>query len=223
MKKIVISIAILAALSNQAFAKNGFYIGADIAHNTVEQKFHNRDFYSAAFLPNNMFVRDSGTGFGLNAGYKQELCDKLFIAPEIFYDKLNVDAGDYYYNHPNPSFTSPNDQIQFKYRYGVKLNLGYNFTQKFTGFVNVGVAQLKYKTDYPSVATTTPFNEEKSKNSPILGVGVLYNITNNVAAKFEYNRQNFNIDYGIGSSTRGAVARSRVNIDSLKVGLVYNF
>lgn len=221
MKKTILFLTVLSsAIFSQAYAKNGFYAGANIAHNIAEQKYRDRGHYGI-YAPNNSFVRDRGTGFGVNVGYKQEICKKVFLAPEIFYDNLNVDLKDYYYN--DPTFPSPNDQLQFKYRYGAKLNVGYKFSEKFAGFVNFGVAQLRYKYDWPSVANANPSNKAEFKRSPIIGVGVSYDITDHVTARFEYNRQNFNTGYGNAPASNGAVARSRTEIESVKLGLVYNF
>lgn len=131
-------------------------------------------------------------GFGLSLGYKMT-SDKLFVAPELFYDYFNT---------------------QIVYRYGAKVNVGYYFAPKFNGFVNIGVANNGYDDTTP--APQSSYSSSANKVSLIYGLGVAYDIDNNLAARLSYDWQRYNIRYD-------SSATDKISTGVLKVGVTYSF
>jgi len=210
MKKTLSLIAIAGSLifSSQANAKDGFYAGADLIFSNAKYKFQNKtnsNFPSDEGGVNK--VDGNGVGVGISAGYKKYF-DQVFIAPEIFYDYLNTSVKDY----GHTSSTYQGDEMNLRSRYGAKLNLGYDFTNKFSAYLNYGLAQVSYINNAPS----TPDSQGKvSYYAPVYGLGAAFKLNDNWAIRAEINQQKVNLRYFLNGS--------KVTVNTLKTGLVYNF
>lgn len=208
MKKTLSLIAIASSLllTSQANAKDSFYAGADVLWANAKHRYYDRIAYSSN---NGDSIDSDSINFGVNAGYKANF-GKAFIAPEIFYDHINTSTKDFsYLDDPN----TKQDRMEINSRYGIKLNLGYNFFSKFSGFVNAGAANVSYNNRWPS--------ENKShgatKFAMIYGLGLLYEINDKWSVRTSYDRQTFNTQY----VSEGL--RDKVRLDVVKLGAVYSF
>lgn len=208
MKKTLSLIAIASSLilSSQANAKDGFYAGADLLLSNAKYKYLNRTNY---VIPSEVGGVDkidgNGVGVGVSAGYKKYF-DQVFVAPEVFYDYLNTSTKDYFFVY------DASDKINLRSRYGAKLNLGYDLTDKFSAYANFGMAQVNY------LNKSTGLSQGKvSYFAPVYGLGALYKLNDSWSVRAEINQQKLNVRYYYYGDA------SKVTINTLKTGLVYNF
>lgn len=208
MKKTLSFITAISSLfiSSQTFAKEGVYVGADLVTSNAQYKY-----VATGVSGSNAQKKVDGTdiGAGLTIGYKKSF-GEIFVAPEIFYDYLNSSSKDYYYNKGRYR----QDTLELRSRYGAKVNLGYDFADSFSGYVTYGLATVDHVDNFP----TNPNSQGKWKTSAIYGLGATLNLNDNWAFKAEFNSQRFNVPY----SYDGGVT-SKVRLNTLKTGLVYNF
>ncbi len=217
MKKYLITALSLAFITNEANAKNGFYLGADLLGVSAKHKIHggSADFsrdYSSSLIATSYKVNDNNIGFGFNGGYKFDI-NNFYLAPEIFFEQLGTKV-----NHDRKDGSPYNQNtVKLNYRYGAKVNFGYNINKDFAAFVNYGTALVDYDVRWVKVGR---FNEKQYGNqaiSQIYGLGLIYNLNNNWSVKLAYDHQVANVRYiykGISS---------RAKIDTAKVGAIYNF
>ena len=211
MKKIfLLSVLSLIISASAASAKNGAYVGIDFLEARTKHIYKPMDssaYFTKDFASN---TRDKSNGFGINAGYKFNIASsKAFVAPEIFYEYINNKAEDFFAGF-DPG-TSGLDTLTIKDRFGAKVNLGYEVNEKFSLFVNAGVTKVKYGVHFKNKSAVT------YETAMIYGLGASYNITNNVALKLSYDKQNFNAKYFYEGS------RDTIRLNVLKVGVAYNF
>ena len=207
MKKTLSFITVISSLfiSSQTFAKEGVYVGADFVTSNAQYKY----VATAQTSTSQRRVDGTDVGAGLTIGYKKSF-DGIFVAPEVFYDYLNSSSKDYYYN--NPRFKQ--DSLELRSRYGAKVNLGYDFTDNFSGYATYGLAAVDHVDNFPTI----PNSQGKWKTSAIYGLGAILNFNDNWAFKAEFNSQRFNIPYSYDAGVT-----SKVRLNTLKTGLVYKF
>jgi outer membrane autotransporter protein len=194
MKKLLIVSIIATIATSSANANDRAYVGLDLSSSHVKNKVS--DGEGTTKISNNI------AGFGLNAGYKINFNKGLFVAPEVFFDYLN--------NKSSPDDNSASYKIDS--RYGAKLNLGYNFNEKFSVFANYGLANVRYK------LSSSDLSENGSKIAAIYGLGFAYNINEQLTAKIGANRQKLATGFADNS---GLEIKSA--IETYSVGLAYNF
>ncbi len=221
MKKINYAVAIIFAaafVAQSASAKDGPYVGLDAIGFEAKGKLHPRDKLTDEYMPITRATSNQGFGAGFSIGYKKSF-DSLFVAPEVFYDYAHLKLNDYYKSKTSDSLGSG---LSFRGRYGAKVNLGVNINEKFSTYLTYGLANV----DYVSSAPLYNMSEAGSKKmTPIYGFGFLFNLNDTSAIKAEYNRQDFNIKYGLGYTTNNVdqVAVSKMTLQALKIGYVYSF
>lgn len=189
MKKIIknailTTVAIATFAINSAQAKTeGAYIGANISRN--EAKFNGKE--------------DNYGGYGASFKYAFN-SHNAFIAPGVFADKLQNKV------------TQGGNQLRAEYRYGAKLDIGYDITRDLSAYVTGGVARVRYK-------TTNAVNgrDTDDKYAAIYGIGAKYALTNNLAFTFEYNRQSR------GKFKDSAGLKTPSEINAMQFGLALNF
>ena len=204
---LLLSLIICSTSPNPLFAKDGGYVGLDYLISNAKFK------YAGEVEPEDkLFTKKSdsvASGVGIVAGY-QKSYKNIFIAPELFYDYLNSSTRDYSFKE------SPyhQDTMEIRSRYGAKLNLGYSFNDQFSTYLTYGFSSLDYVIKFPST------NESRSrrKTSSIYGIGIVYNFAKNWGMKLEFNTQRFNVPYELDLSDS-----SKVRLNVLKTGLIYNF
>jgi hypothetical protein len=207
MKKLALILAIASiCTASQANAKDGFFVGVDVLRSEVKHK--NLDRREGADTDGEK-VNTHSVGFGLNAGYKISF-DKIFVAPEGFYDNINSSSKDFFYSR-SPLFEW--DRMNVNYRYGGKVNLGYAFTPDFKGFVNAGFANVNY--EYKWISEGVSY--KSSKIAAIYGLGFSYDINENWLLKTSFDHQRLDARYFERKHT------DRMKLDVLKVGIAYSF
>lgn len=204
MKKYFIAACVVSTLTcYNANAKDGAYIGVNANLSQANYK------YQGSTTPTQRRIdTDQKLGVGGYVGYKKSFGD-VFVAPELFYDYLNSSTSNYYKMTTNKKM----DTMEIRSRYGAKLNVGYNFTNSFSGFVNYGLSQLDHVDNYPTINTS----DGKWKTAAIYGVGLGYGLNKDWCVRAEYNSQRFNVPF---SATPGT---SKVRLNVLQVGLAYHF
>jgi len=186
-----------------------FYVGVDGLYSHINHEHQ--------YMPNRGNVTEgrktqgNNVGLGLNFGYRVN-ADKLFVAPEIFYDYLNNSAVDFSRYTTGQSTQS---RIEVQSRYGAKVNLGYNLFSDLNAFVNLGFANVRYIDRDPLSGRSSGDN----KLAPIYGVGLLYDLNKSWALRASYDYQKFNARYY--SFIPGS--RDVVRMHVVKAGLVYSF
>lgn len=201
MKKLIQIISTIAVLSSsQSFAQTqGNYIEVDISRNYSLNKYQ----ISGNSVSNYKDFRNSGSGYG--ASYKYAFNrDKIFFAPGVFFDKLGLEAKDRNQNI-----------ISSDYRYGLKLEIGYDFSDKIAAYMTNGVANVDYKVDWRSVGKV----KSGSKLGHFIGFGSIYKISGDVALNIEYNLQSLVFDTPDNSD----INQVKSNISVIKVGASYGF
>ena len=228
--------------SSAGYVKNDFYIGVDGLISGVHHRYREIAPGTTGSLPNNYAKEDNGRfGFGFNLGYRATFGGAVYLAPEIFYDKIRSTSQDFYFN--DPTYPAPFDKMQVKDRYGARLNLGYNlsnfadaagisgsgfgkFISGMSVFGNAGVAKVFYRYNLPSIATSGRAvtgasslypADDSNKIAPIYGFGINYAFNEHVSMKFAADIQQFGaryLDNGL---------RDSITIKTARVGLAYYF
>lgn len=195
MKKLFLVTAVITSITSSAFAKTaGNQLGVDILYASAKHKYNPSGGYGK--------FDDSNVGFGANYKYAISLGDNIFIAPGVFAEKLGTEAKD-----------DDRDPTTLNYRYGAKLDVGYDITDKFAVYATVGAASINYKVDWKSIGRKTTGNEF----SPTYGLGFSYNIQKNLALNFEYNYQQADL------KTPGNLAKNKTELSVAKIGVAYRF
>lgn len=217
MKKFYIIAAFLCAFLTitLASAKDGAYVGADLLFANSNHKYYDKTTGTGSY--DGAKTHDNSFGFAFDAGYKFGF-DKFFVAPELFFDQLgNSSPGFNYKQRP----VNKQNTIDLNYRYGAKLNLGYNIAPKFDLFVNYGLANVDYDTRTSYAGGRKAAATELAQ---IYGFGFGYKITDNVSARISYDRQSMNLrNIAVSVSGGGDAAKYKTTLDVVKIGAIYNF
>jgi opacity protein-like surface antigen len=203
MKKLLIISAILTSFTSNVFAKTeGHYLGLNILQSNVKHEYE-VDGTKVANYPK---FDDSTVGFGVDYKYAINL-NGIFIAPGVFYDHISTEAKD-----------DDNDSVNTNFRYGIKADIGYDFTESLSAYFSVGAAVLNYEMDWQN-----SLGLKKSGNaiSGIVGVGAKYEINENLALKAEFDYQNAEIE-GVVADT-GRRWDTQAQISTIKFGAAYKF
>ncbi len=214
MKKSLLYFTILLLFPLNLFAKNGAYIGINgnrsfADHNLAILADNGTGFQLTA----NRTTNADNVGFGFEGGYRFDLKDGFFIVSELFFDQLNNNAAD-------PAVGFQRDRLILNYRYGAKLNLGYEFNEKFGAFVNAGVGVVDYDVNWNSVVGTQDSgfaSYGSTSDSAVYGIGAHYNLNEKLTIKASYDVQDLAIRYNLDGW------RSSVELRVFKLGLNYNF
>lgn len=162
--KITCAVAMSLVLINSSKAAIRPYAGLDVSTTKVESE-------------SSMKVTS-----GLTGGIKINLSEKIFIAPEIYYNFANK-----YYDYSETD-TDYSYAEKLNNLYGARVHFGYNFNEKFStsvfggvGFFN-GEAKEHDKGDVDNSKTT-------DNQGLLAGFSFGYNITENLEAKLNYEYQ----------------------------------
>lgn len=191
-----------------AEAKDGPYFGGDLIYMDANFKYFDKD-NQLDNVPIGKFD-DQAVGLSGFMGYKKNSY-LFFFSPEIFYDYLNLSTKDYYKISDNLA----NNRIELRSRLGIKVNFGYDFSEKFSLYATYGYVSLNYINRYPAIDKS----EGMSKLSDIYGFGIIYNLDEHWSIKSEFNRQISNLRYRIN----GPTASSELKLNTIKTGIVFNF
>jgi opacity protein-like surface antigen len=201
MKKLITITALVTTFAaSSAFAKTeGNYLGVSALRVSADNKYKSNDTTASNYSN----FKDSSMGYGVDYKYAFNF-DKIFLAPGVFFDKLGVTAKD-----------QDGDSVSANYRYGVKLDLGYDFNEKFSAYLSAGVANVNYKVDWKSISQ----KKSGSKTGFIGGIGLNYQALDNVVLNLEYNSQSLDFT----TPDNGGINKVNSDIKALKFGVSYKF
>jgi hypothetical protein len=181
-RKLVLISFLLAISSNNVFAgTSGSYIGVDFAD--VNSKSSLNSLYSGNF-------KDNTQALGISYKYAFNLFG-FFAAPTVFVE--NVDSKSYK-NSDEGSI-----DIKSKYKYGSRLNLGYDITD-YLGLYAIAGASKNYYETFISNARSGTFSNKDSKLSGLYGLGFIFN-TPIASVSLEYELQSQKIVNEIKNKT----------------------
>jgi opacity protein-like surface antigen len=167
MKKFLLFSLFTTFISGNSWAKTqGNYVGVDLiaTHTSFDTS---KDRFSA--LGSNYKIKN-GDQISVGGNYKYAFNHKgIFIAPGIFFDHNNVESQD-----------NVDSIYRLNNRYGVKLDIGYDLTDKLGLFINVGIANNTYSLINK---TNSAKNSDNDLNG-LMGIGAKYSITENVDLNF---------------------------------------
>jgi len=197
MKKLVLITALIASLSHSAFAKTqGNQVGVDLLYATAKHDYNGRNTYGK--------FDDKSVGYGLNYKYALNF-DNVFVAPGVFAEKLGTEAKD-----------RDRDSVLANYRYGAKVDIGYDITDQFAVYATGGAASVNYKVDWKSVGSKTTGN----KIGYVYGAGVAFSATKNLVFNLEYNIQKVDFKTPV---LGGGITTAETTLSVAKVGVSYRF
>ncbi len=212
-KSLAIILAAATFYSSAAFAKTeGNYFGINILHVSASHKYRVADLTDSSRGK----FDDSAIGFG--ASYKHAFnFGKTFLAPELFFDKLGTVARD---NTNEASAAEQPSSMELQYRYGAKLNLGYDLEDNLAAYVTAGAANVGFQYNSEAAASGTNGLKSNSTFGYLYGLGVTYKANKDVGLNLEYNKQT--IESKISNAGNGT-NHLRSNIGVFKVGAVFAF
>ena len=209
MKKIyTISAVLLSLLSaTAAQAKSGPYVGIDALYSNTKHTL--TKVGQGSYIGNGLKSTGYRGGVGVNLGYKAQM-GSAYLAPELFFDYLNNSAKDFAYKS-NPA--AKQDSMEINNRYGARLNIGYNVFARANIFVNAGLTSVRYIQKDPS--TNSSYGAYKT--APIYGIGMSYDLNDQITLKTSYDYQKFNTRY------LSTPYRDSVLLNTFKLGMNYSF
>lgn len=194
MKKLLIATTVIGSLiSSMAFAKTeGNYVGVYVLATKFKDTFNNK--------------REDSIDAGLGINYKHAInFDGLFVAPGVYFNYNNASVDD------GGAFTYELES-KLKYSYGVKLDLGYDITDKFAAFTSIAYQENRIEYDDADPSPASSLDRDYRVESFVYGVGAKYSVNDNVDVNLAYEY----VEY------KNHPERS-INPDIVKIGASYKF
>ncbi len=227
MKKFLLITTTVSILASSAFAKTeGNYFGIDIIRTSAQEKSRSSEYNDTVGGPELFYSHDkkqSSTGFGIN--YKHAFnFDKFFIAPGVFLEKLGTDTKTGYEYSSNLYYSQ---EIKLQNRYGVRADLGYDVTDKFSAYVPVGYNLVSYQISTNEYQSPNYAASKKtgSEGSYFYGLGFSYVLTDNIGINAEYNRlsqMKLKSASGVTLANSGTIVAD-TTVQIFKIGASYKF
>jgi len=154
----------------------------------------------------------TATHAGVGVNYKHAFnFDNVFLAPGVFFEHLGSKT-----KYRDEYFRT---DASIDYRYGAKLDLGYDIADNFAAYFTNGLSVVNYrfKDHFDNGMFTDDVKKSGRKIGYFYGAGLSYKINKEFALNLEYNAQKslLKIDnYGGKLSSKIRVA---------KIGVSYNF
>lgn len=194
---------------------------------------------------------DLKNGFGLKYFYAVNF-NNFFIAPEIFYEKIEVKNKNSYNRFKvienNVVQTDKRNEFGYKFmkihqRYGGKINFGYDFDSNFSPYLFGGLSYI----DFSNLASPYTISQRNTalrdygydvfqikkgrKLVPFYGYGIKIKLTNRFYLNAEYNILDFMVNskaHNYAPLNNSEIKNSNfINLDNslriFKAGLLYNF
>ena len=238
--KIFAAIIFLCFFSSQGFAYAGATKGSYFQIDAVHLRSSNRlsisqeykdydtnvaaacDGYPKCYLGNEK-PNAVGSGYGLNYKYafsgEKTLVDPLqwlFIAPAIFYEKVNsIGTGKEYGN-----------KVIINRRYGAKLDFGYDFDYGISPYLTTGISVLGYNVKVHDTSGSFVANKSGNDYGAFYGAGLAYSPFDKFSFVLEYNQQSNTLkSHVVGDYTSTGVPYGKVyaTVRVFKFGVAYHF
>lgn len=247
IKKITKTKKIVKVLNNKKSLTIGNYFGIDYLNANL--RFREMSIDNEVYPYNSPDLKN---GFGLKYFYAINF-NNLFLAPEIFYEKIGV-KNKYSYNRflaANGSGTLTDKRTLWGYkfmeihqRFGGKINLGYDFNSNFAPYIFGGLSYI----DFSNLASPYTIDQRNQalqlygydvfqikkgrKLVPFFGYGLKIKLSNRFYLNAEYHILDFMVKTKSTRYTPLDIAESSKNADFInldnslrifKAGLLYNF
>ncbi len=194
MKKIIFITAAASIISmSSAFAKTeGNYGSVAVLYNRIE--------LGQLTSTSNTTKTTNSAGMGL--GYKHAFnFDGIFVAPGVFGERTNI-----------KSSINDVDEVNLKYRYGFRADVGYDIEDDLAVYLTGGLAFMNTKT-----VTQEGTISHRTKSAPFYGVGISHEYSKKTSFFLEYQTQTYSL------AAAGESNRIKVDNNIVKVGMSYKF
>jgi outer membrane immunogenic protein len=223
MKKLVMAVATVAALSSAASAScassfSGFYAGAQAGLGSTTGVNTENDTVAAAGFAAGDKQTFGGKSFvgGLFAGYGMGVGSCAYVGGELYANVDTLNA-----NTEKNADGSYDEKIRSKYNAGAKVRLGYTVSQQAMVFVALGMEYSKY-TNKVRVAAGNSLSGSKKNFVFAPSVGMDMFLSKNLFLRGEYT-------YAMGNKTscklnNGTIAsKAKADQQRFMLGLGYKF
>lgn len=191
--------------SCESFAKTeGHYVGLNIIKTDVKPKEYKSN--STGTLTNSDAYNIKGedkVSFGLSYKYAFNF-DKFFLAPGVFYDHSKISMSDDY-----------SQKWDLNYRYGFRVDAGYDFTNEFSAYALAGSA-----INNVGLSNNTGFKDTANDSSLFYGLGIKYALSKKVTINLEYEQSDYDADLVF---TNGTTASQNFDSSIIRLGVSYKF
>lgn len=225
MKKLVMAVATVAALSSAASAScsssfSGFYAGAQagLASTTAVSTDKVTNAAAGTTLSNKKTFGGKSFVGGLFAGYGMGVGSCAYVGGELY---ANVDTLNAYTNKDAAGVAAA--KFRSKYNAGAKVRLGYTVSQQAMVFVGLGMeyskASIKFR-PATAVATTKTNSKKNFVFAPSVGMDMFLNKNLFLRGEYTYaigNKVSSKLDNGTVLTT------SKADQQRFMLGLGYKF
>lgn len=216
MKKTFCTLAILASLATtNAYAKTeGHYATLNIIETELKagNLAYSRNGETADLANTTGYkIRDEKQiSFGLNYKYAFNF-DGLYVAPGVFYDHSDIQTVD-----------AENDLWELNHRYGLRLDIGYDITDKFSAYLFGALAVNEYGIDTTNGSNIGSTTDTDLDTSGAYGLGVKYSVANNIDINLEYEQLgSYEAEIIYANTGNRDVQDFEVNV--ARIGIAYKF
>jgi opacity protein-like surface antigen len=218
MKKFLVLLLTILGLSTNAFAiTEGDYFGVDLVYSVGRFREEYTDINNPQTIIDPAKFNGSHAGFGINYRHAFNY-GGLYIAPGAFLENNNL-----LIDEP----TSQRD-LFIKNRFGGKIDLGYDLTDKFSLYLTTGYAMINYNATniyFDNNGDLFTSGKTSTRGNFLFGFGGKIDISKNLSLVSEYSTQEF--DVKTRTNTPRDVERHvgifRTRIHVTKIGLAYKF
>ncbi len=222
MKKIFLfAISTFFLTQNSALAKTqGSYLGVDL----IDSKATFIEYYKTDSQPiesKDYRIHHSNSSYSGGIHYNYALnFGGFFISPGVLVEKNNLKVAGY-----SDSDVDINSQrLQIRNRYGVKSDIGYDLTDKFSIYGTGGYSLISYRTkNYGDAYGEVTGIKNGVTGSWFYGAGIKIDCDKTSSVNLEFNTQNFSAKTRTEGSDDNFVARYKSRLDVVKIGFSYRF
>lgn len=213
--------------SEKSGITQGHYVGLDLMRSRLE--FTEIGVFNPSLGADTYVAHyDNGvTNYAMGVNYKYAFnFDRFFVAPGVFFEQ-NLGTKD--------QTTGENGKLKVNNRFGTRADFGYDITERFSPYFTVGLAGVSYKSKYYVDTGSRDANDQilyafSSKRgtavSAIYGLGLKFNLDNDLSLNAEYNIQHFTakaiIDPAAYINYQDR-ANLKAKLETFKIGISYNF
>lgn len=198
MKKLIVTALVASTIATSAFAKTeGNYVGLNFVQSYLDSN-GGQNLQSAG--------RATSRGVGVNYKYAFNM-DNFFVAPGAFIDHNNASSS--LTNVDAAGMVTGSQRYSISSTYGVRADLGYDVDEKVALYAIVGEQANRFKANNANPKTGTAY-------SLVYGVGSKIALGQYTSLNLEYTTTNFKVKDGNQNKVK-------MGLDTVKVGLAYNF
>lgn len=190
MKKNIFAAFVLFLMASTASYAGEIYLSPSVLLSDAEVTYLADGSAYANVIDKNSDTKQNA-GFSVEAGYRGYF-GGFFIGPELFYNYHNLKLTGFK-NTTNAALSSQ-DEIKLNYSYGLALNLGYKFTKKFALYGRLGVGAANSDVTWYNRANNGVEKSSQNDSISVLTIGMLYDLSKNVALKLSYENETYTID-----------------------------